>query len=63
LLGDDVIGRLVVWVLGDRNKAGGGKTVENGREGEKGGEREGERETNETSWCVSSDVAAVEDAK
>ena len=46
-MGDDVIGRLVVGVLGNRNKAGRWeKTVENGREGKVGeGEKEKERRT------------------
>lgn len=46
LLGDDVIGRLVVGVLGNRNKAGRWeKTDENGREGKVGGEKEKEGRT------------------
>ena len=57
LLGRDVIGRLV----GDRHETGCGKQIENGKDG-KGGGKEGGREgeTNETSWCVSSDVVALE---
>lgn len=48
-----MIGRLVR----DRNGTGGGKFFEDGSG--KRQERAGERETNETSWCVSSEVVAV----
>jgi hypothetical protein len=53
---------LIGWLVGDRNETGGGKQIENGKDGKAGERRRGgrEKETNETSWCVSSEVVALE---